>query len=994
MIDYDFPIEETVLPCKAFPTIDSWLADKSIPSSLSLEIIAPFKIIYLNIRSLRQNFNELTLAVCNANIDIIFLSEINIDSNLSSLFQINGYRSLYKCAPNRLYHGLAAFIKNKINFKEITVNFNVINLEYIMLDIKFKNVSFNIISLYRPHSFQKDNFISDLEKLILEVDNKANLIILGDTNLDLFKQNDQFVQLYESMLLSYGCKKGISIVTREELRQNLLTQTCIDHLFLRLLSSNFSSNTGVINVKISDHYIVGCKIRYNPQIKSNQDKEEFKTIIDRKKRSSILKQSEWNSCLLFFSPNLVYDKIKLNFDRALNQSKKIIRIKNKKSNNFKNNWMTEELYNKLKMRDVLFRRTKSNPSNSEYKNEYQSFRNKLNKEITHAKRNYIIKNFNDSKNDIRKKWKCINGILGRSSDVSDDRVLNSFSNKFSTPDQICSAFADSFIKNIRNTSHSCPLILDDSVAVPPNVNFYLRKATVQDIKQIVNNMDKNKSPGFDGVGVLDFHILDDYLYIPLCHLINLSISKGIFPDSMKISIVKPIYKSGARDNFNNFRPISKLSVPEKIFEKYLFTHLNKYLLQNNILSNSQYGFQKGKSTESLLVNFTNKINNLLNDRYHVLALFIDYSKAFDTLDHKILLRELSNIGITGNVLKLFKSYLTDRYFMVNLGGNHSGLHKNDDFGVPQGSILGPILYNIYVNSISSVISHGEVLMYADDTVLIVGHRDLKTAQQLIQLDYNRILRWSHDRHLIVNRKKTVLMHFKSPHLRCNEIPTVSSHDCHCLYSNAFLTCKCPPLDLVNSTRYLGIIIDCSLRWNPHIDHIAKRLQALNAKIYYLHRNITPDCLYLIYKSLMEPIVRYGIETWGSAANYLLKRIERIQLRTLNCITTRIPVFNIDPNNLQNIYIFYHTLSPRNFYFYKLITLFKCNFQYRFLAPAAPYNLRFPLIFLVPRFNNVYGKRSLHYVLPYLFNRLPQNIRDYTKKDIMMYLNINANTLNL
>jgi hypothetical protein len=281
-----------------------------------------------------------------------------------------------------------------------------------------------------------------------------------------------------------------------------------------------------------------------------------------------------------------------------------------------------------------------------------------------------------------------------------------------------------------------------------------------------------------------------------------------------------------------------------------------------------------------------------------------------------------------------------------------------------------------------------LFMYADDTALIVSHKNIDIAEKFMQNEYNNILKWSHDRNLIINKNKTAIIHFRTPHTTVSHSPRIKSHICTCLLADVTHNCNCELLRVVNEIRYLGVILDYKLKWNAHIDYISKKLSGVSAKIYYLNKNIPPDSLYLIYKSLFESILRYGVDSWGSAANYLLQRIERLQLRTLKCIVLRLPSqFLSAPfdNDNSSIYIFFNTLTPKNFYIYKLILNFKNNYLHRQLSPNPRYQLRCPMRYQIPKFNNLYGKRSLPYIVPKIFNDLPTIIIDYSKTDCYFYV---------
>lgn len=244
-----------------------------------------------------------------------------------------------------------------------------------------------------------------------------------------------------------------------------------------------------------------------------------------------------------------------------------------------------------------------------------------------------------------------------------------------------------------------------------------------------------KSAGSDGIRPIDLKNNAEIMAPVITKLINLIINTAIIPETLKIAYVRPIYKSGEKSNYNNYRPIAILSVIEKVMEEVVCRRITEYTSKYKIINTNQFGFQKGKNINKLLGNFANYINKQLSKNHHCLTLFIDFSKAFDTLSHEKLLLMLERIGIRGHCLDWFKNYLTVRKYCVIVAGNLSN-SVDIDHGVPQGSKLGPILYIIYSNELINMLKMSQTFAYADDTAIVVAHKNLVDATKIMQHQLN------------------------------------------------------------------------------------------------------------------------------------------------------------------------------------------------------------------------------------------------------------------
>jgi len=284
---------------------------------------------------------------------------------------------------------------------------------------------------------------------------------------------------------------------------------------------------------------------------------------------------------------------------------------------------------------------------------------------------------------------------------------------------------------------------------------------------------------------------------------------GIFPDALKLAKITPIYKAGDKSSITNYRPISVLNSFSKIYEKVFLNRLNDYLTSLNFFHDGQFGFRKNRSTQLALVSFLDTITEALDNNHYVISLFLDLSKAFDTIDHHILLRKMHNLGIRGVALEYIKSYLTNRFQCVTIDGTSSDL-RGVICGVPQGSILGPILFLIYINDLQYCSSLLKLLLFADDTTLLYSSKNLDSLMAVVNRELLQLSEWFNLNKLSLNISKSNYMLFSS-HKDISPILDVKiGHHV---------------IQRVSSTKFLGVEIEDNLLWTNQIAKIEKKISA-------------------------------------------------------------------------------------------------------------------------------------------------------------------------
>ena len=358
---------------------------------------------------------------------------------------------------------------------------------------------------------------------------------------------------------------------------------------------------------------------------------------------------------------------------------------------------------------------------------------------------------------------------------------------------------------------------------------------------------------------------------PLSDIINNSVSQGIYPSKLKHAKVIPIYKGEDDTDPGNYRPISLLSIFNRIFEKIMYNRLKQFFDKYDVLYKSQYGFRKKHSTQHALLDIVSQVQLNMDRGLFSCGIFIDLKKAFDTVDHSILLGKLHHYGIRGVIHDWFSSYLTDRTQVTQIGHNNSD-KVNTLCGVPQGSVLGPLLFLIYINDIYNSSDKLSFYLFADDKNLLYADKNLKSLEAVVDTELAKIYNWLTANKLSLNLKKSNFVIFHQYQKRINYQVNLKIFDHN---TNSFFSLECK-----DYIKYLGVLIDSNLTWKYHISHVASKVSKTIGIIARLRHFIPMSALLHIYRSLVLPYLSYGLVAWGQAAQTHLNKIFTLQKRAL------------------------------------------------------------------------------------------------------------------
>ena len=837
-----------------------------------------FHCAHLNIRSLTNKHDLLSQTVegLNNSLHVLGLSETWLTNQIpDNLIEIKGYvcERLDRgwgnpVTPTQVKRGggVCLYINEHLNWSTKSYslfnrNNNDIEIQWIeIINEKCKN--FVIANGYRPPDGKTSEFFDYLE-IVLENTNlqKCDLFLMGDFNIDYLDKKSQDTKKLKTILKQFGIDQLINKPTR----YSLLRDSCLD---LLCTNSDYIAKSLVCNINLSDHEMVLLtrkkvtikqeKITFVGRSYKNYDKNIF--------TERLLAQS-WENFETESDPEALWDTLIKNI---LNCIDPICPQKSFKVRCSEKPWFTNELLEQIKDKDRALKKAKKTGKGEHWKIA-RRLRNDCLREVRKAKSNFIQNELNINWNDSKKFWQHINTILPKNSDSSTIKLMdndkpihendipNFINNYFSNiGSKLAETMTEPWAYNGTRSDTELPNIITDE----------------EEVSKLVKDIDKSKASAIENISsriVKDaFEVIPHYLTI----LFNMSLSTGSVPVSWKKATVIPLKKEGNSPDVNNLRPISLLPIQIKLLEKIVHNRLITFLDQHMLLDGKQGGFRPNHSTIDTIVRFTEDIYKNLNEGQTTIAVYIDLRKAFDTVNHGILLKKMKLLGIKGRNYNWIENYLRDRS-QCTVANNISSLTSPVKCGVPQGSVLGPLLFLIYVNDMKNILCHSHHYLYADDTVIYISGTNTIDVVNKLQDDLNNYNIWCKGNKLTVNTKKSdfVIYGTKSKVSKIHYLE---------------LKLNGENLSRVPFYKYLGVFLDTNLNFNKHVD-VSKKL--ISHKLYLLskiRKHINEYTATRIFQSMIAPLIDYGDVVYSGTSFKNLEKLQSLQNRGLRiCINENV-----------------------------------------------------------------------------------------------------------
>ena len=919
------------------------------------------KFVHVNVRSLLPKIDMIRADFLSSDLDVLTISETWLRPSIpDALIMANNY-SVYRFDRHSnngdqksIGGGVCIYLKNGLQynvnqFEHLNCSNQHIELQFVMIaGTNCKRIL--LINSYRPPSGNPEMGCEILKAGLQQVNelHKYEVVVVGDLNLDCSNPLSESCKKIENICTEFGLKNYIDIPTRITANSNTILDVILTNI------RNVDS-WGVLNYNISDHNPVFLikKRKKSAKINTWVEGRSYKHY-DRELFMQKLRDLDWSILPLLKDPNEAWKMI---YGAILYEIDKMCPFRKFKINALRPKWYTQELAEEAKERDRLARRAKRLKTPESWER-FTRARNKFNLDIKNAKNNYTIEMLEKNEQNNKKFWKSIQDILPARNNATVEKIIDPETGKLCEGVEAANVINDFFNTLGSKISSRLPSIPKPYTAFCTQCKFdNIPPITETEVISLINSISTHKS---SCVEKIPSRLLKDALLaLPkqITQLFNLSLTTGIFPDAWKEGKITPIPKKGTTDDVNNIRPITQTPIIGKLLERYVTNHVREYLEQNKLLYTGQGGFRKNHSTIKSAFSVVSDICNGKNNKEYTLAAFLDISKAFDSVNHNLLIEKIKDFGIGGNVLAWITNYLCKRKQYVVTAGNYSE-KKITLCGVPQGSVIGPLLFLIYVNDIAELNLKSKISLFADDTVIYISSKDINYVKCQLQMDLDVISKWCCYNKLSINVGKSKAMLFGNGYGSCNVI--------------------CPNLVLcdevignVKSYNYLGIIIDENLTFN---EHLLKIIRSVNNKLHLLsllRKQITCVCAIAVYKTMVLPLLEYGNVFLSSCSETNIKKIQYLQNRGLRIALKRnwyahVNRMHLDANILPVEYRIKLSIA-------KLMFSMKnsCNFRdERQLSTR----LHDDILFIVPFPNSERFKNSIVYKGPVIWNSLPSYLK--------------------
>ena len=786
--------------------------------------------------------------------------------------------------------GVGIFIDNKYKDYEILTDASVFIphvYESLWIKIKIKNGPDKIIgNVYRPNTAPLASISQAIEihsQIIDKLQNdklhaKCEIQIVGDLNINMlnFESHGQ-TNDYINSLISRSFIPLITLPTRIKHQ----SATLIDHIWTNKTCKQYSA--GIIINSLSDH----LPVFYIED--KRQNKTSLPDKITRKINQQtipafckILKSTQWTNVLNEENPKLAFNNFFETFNSARDLSFPEIKVKQKPIQFSHSPWMTKGLLISQKRKEKLFAKKIKKP-NELNKMKFKNYNTAYNKLRRAAKKMHYDNQFNIHTRNCKKTWSVIREIIGTKKEKAQfPDFFRENGNIISDYLEIANGFNNFFSQvgpNLASEIELSDVSYDSFLSDNNPVNFNFSRISETDILKMCNQLKPKLSSGVDFISNKLLKHISPIIITPLHYLINLSLESGYIPSELKIARIVPVFKDGDSHSYTNYRPISLISSFAKLLEKIVSKQLVGFLAAHNIVYKHQYGFRTNHNTSHPVLHFTDKIYNALNQKPPAitLSIFIDLKKAFDTVNHEILLKKMEHYGVRGTSNVWFHNYLSEREQFVCLDAAQSDRNKIT-CGVPQGSVLGPLLFLIFINDLPNA-TEFLTLLFADDTTFQYSGVNLDTLFEKCNIELEKASVWFKANKLTLNVKKTKFMLFngKNPQLNLQGLHLKIGDK---LIAQVGSECK------EKYFKFVGHVLDDKLSWTGHVEHICKKLASANYAINS-SKNVLPlKIRKMIYYSLFDSHLNFGNLLWGSADQKMLGKVENLQKKCIRNVALK------------------------------------------------------------------------------------------------------------
>lgn len=933
------------------------------PTTLKSDIVekckSPLTFSHMNMQSLRQKYDDFCILIneFGFSFSVIMLTETWY-SDLDTI-HLDGYSAVSLNRKLKRGGGVCMFTKLGFTY-DLLDDFSWSTTDIEIICIKCNNFVFAVV--YRPPDGNLSEFFTFLEAIFSFVNiNQYSLILGGDLNIDMLTKTPKQGEL-SAILDSHFLFNVITTPTRI----TATSETLID-LFITNLAIN-DLFSGTINVTLSDHlpiYLVTDTYNTAKEFTVNIIYQDINAVTLSQFRDELARTS-WNAVFACSTADTAYDHFIEIFSSVYKKHfpyKEITKPKRARKP-----WVTLSILKMIRTKNRLYQVFLKNRDLNALK-AFRAYRNSLSKTLRQAKRDYYHTIFNGIV-DVKQMWKKLNTIISSSNrtpgvdEITIDNHIfkgTALANKF-----------NGYFTSLSESTYDGNALSYMPTPIAPSI--FIDPTEQTEVNNVFMKLKKSKSEDIDGIKMEPVIFVIDLLSPCLTHIYNIVLSTGMFPKRMKNAKVAVLYKGGDKNEMSNYRPISVLPIFSKALEKIIFTRLYKFLDSHSVITTAQYGFRSGVSTETALLHQKELILGNIEARKLTLGVFIDFTKAFDRIDHQTLLEKLFYYGIRGIALDLIESYLSDRYQCVSIN-RQTSMPKKIKRGVPQGSILGPLLFNLYINDIVNVDHSITYIIYADDTSLFFTGTNIDDLIKAANKTLVNFSKWSCQNSLQINSSKTKAVLFRAKGITCTYTQKLMLNNFN--------------IELSETVKTLGVIFHQHMFWNSHTEQLCIKLRKALGVLRRCQSFLPLPQKLLIFNTLFCSHLRYCQLVWASGTETSKQKLYTLQKSALRAVA------NIGyREHTSHLFVKFKVLKFCVAYEHNLLLSLRSEIRkncanLRGLAHLQPKILLRPMRssehWHIPRPRTNYGLQMLKHSVPHILNKFKlteQQLRLLSSSDIL------------